>query len=88
MQTTAITAKNQLTLPAEIRRILKVGPGDRVLFRLAEDGRVLVEPETLPVSALKGLVKSGLDRAPTVAEMDDAIAEAVSDRQEGRHDRD
>jgi AbrB family looped-hinge helix DNA binding protein len=70
----AITGKNQLTLPVQIREILQVHPGDRVLFRVAEDGRVTVEAETLPVSALKGLLTSPLGRPLSLEEMDDAIA--------------
>jgi len=40
---TAITSKGQITLPAAIRRALRVAPGDRVRVRL-EDGHATVEP--------------------------------------------
>ena len=41
---TMLTSKSQLTLPKPIREYLKVGPGDRVEFRIGGDGSVRVEP--------------------------------------------
>lgn len=41
---TMLTSKSQLTLPKPIRDYLKVGPGDRVEFRIGGDGSVRVEP--------------------------------------------
>jgi AbrB family looped-hinge helix DNA binding protein len=32
-----ITAKGQVTIPVEIRRLLGLEPGDRVVFRVRED---------------------------------------------------
>jgi len=32
-----VTTKGQVTIPAEIRRLLEVGPGDKVVFRVRED---------------------------------------------------
>ena len=87
MPSAALTSKNQLTLPRAIREHLRVGPGDRVLFRLLAGGQVVVEPETLPVTALKGLVRSPLRRPVTLEEMDEAVARAAADRSGGRRDR-
>lgn len=41
---TMLTSKSQLTLPKPIRDYLKVGPGDRVEFRIGGDGLVRMEP--------------------------------------------
>jgi AbrB family looped-hinge helix DNA binding protein len=87
MPSATLTSKNQLTLPREIRELLKVEPGKRVLFRVLENGEVRVEPETLPISALKGILKSPLARPPTIEEMDDAIATAATERLGRRHAR-
>jgi AbrB family looped-hinge helix DNA binding protein len=32
-----VTTKGQVTIPAEIRRLLEVEPGDKVVFRVTED---------------------------------------------------
>ena len=42
MELAKITTRGQLTLPIEIRRKLKVGEGDKVVF-FEENGRIMVE---------------------------------------------
>ena len=42
MELAKITTRGQLTLPIEIRRKLKVGEGDKVIF-FEENGRIMVE---------------------------------------------
>ena len=76
MPSATITSKGQITLPVEIRRALGVGPGDRISFRKADDGRVVVEPETLDLLTLKGSVKSSV-KDVSVEEMQSAIARAA-----------
>ncbi|HUB96508.1 MAG TPA: type II toxin-antitoxin system PrlF family antitoxin [Stellaceae bacterium] len=74
----AITSKGQATIPKEIRDHLHLKPGDRVKFFIHPDGTVVILPK-LPVSALRGILKSRLKRAPTIEEMDDAIAAGAID---------
>ena len=31
-----VTTKGQVTIPAEVRRLLEVEPGDKVMFRVTE----------------------------------------------------
>ena len=46
--TTTITQRGQVTIPAEVRRRLGVGPRDKVAFAFDEDGvRLLPAPFTL-----------------------------------------
>jgi antitoxin PrlF len=52
-----ITSKGQVTIPKAIREVLGVGPGDRVAFRCGDDGRVLVEAETVDLRLLRGVLK-------------------------------
>jgi AbrB family looped-hinge helix DNA binding protein len=75
----AITSKGQATIPKPIREHLGLKPGDRVKFFIRSDGRVMLLPK-LPVTALKGIVKSRRRRPVTIEEMDDAIAKAVVGR--------
>jgi antitoxin PrlF len=42
----AITRKGQVTLPKPVRERLGVGPGDKVEFRLSEQGEVTIEKAT------------------------------------------
>ena len=57
MTTATLTSKGQLTLPKAIRDLLGVGPGDRVVFWEADDGRVIVEPQTVDIRSLRGSLK-------------------------------
>jgi antitoxin PrlF len=52
-----LTRKGQATIPKAIREHLRLKPGDRVKFFLHPDGGVVILPK-LPVSALRGIVKS------------------------------
>jgi antitoxin PrlF len=69
----AITVKGQATIPKAIREFLRLGPGDRVKFFIHPDGTVVLLPK-IPTAALRGLLRSRLQRPATIAEMDEAIA--------------
>jgi AbrB family looped-hinge helix DNA binding protein len=71
-----ITAKGQMTLPKEARLHMNVKAGDRVKIFFEPDGHVVLLP-VVPVTALKGILKSRRRRPPTMEEMDDAIAEGI-----------
>ena len=68
-----LTSKGQITIPKAVRDALKLGAGDRIDFRVADDGTVTLVPVTRPVAALKGMLPKP-KRAVSVAEMDAAIA--------------
>jgi AbrB family looped-hinge helix DNA binding protein len=71
-----ITTKGQATIPKAAREHLRLGPGDRVKFFLHPNGSVVILPK-VPVSTLRGILKSRR-RAPTIEEMNQAIAEGAS----------
>ena len=50
-----VTAKGQVTIPAEIRRLLEVSPGDQVLFRVTES-TVELQPVTMTLEDTFGAV--------------------------------
>jgi antitoxin PrlF len=79
MASSKITSKGQVTVPKAIRDALGVGPGDRLAFRIEEDGRVLVEPETVDLRTLRGVLKPRR-RGVDVEEMAAAVARQVSAR--------
>ena len=72
MATSTITSKGQITIPAVVRAALGVSTGDRVEFVQVEQGRFELLAATLPVSALKGMIKK--IKPVTLAEMNEAIA--------------
>ena len=77
MVSATLTSKGQLTLPKEIRAALGVGPGDRLAFRLHEDGVVTVEPEKLDLLSLRGSIRSKV-KGVTVEAMNQAIRRTAS----------
>ncbi len=79
MAAATITSKGQLTVPREIRAALGVGPGDRLAFRIHEDGSVTVEPETVDLRTLRGSIRPKV-RGVTIAAMNDAIRRSAAGR--------
>jgi AbrB family looped-hinge helix DNA binding protein len=74
-----ITIKGQATIPKAVRDHLHVKPGDRIKFFIHPDGTVVMLPK-IPITALKGIVKSRRKAAVTLEEMDEAIAAGIIDR--------
>jgi AbrB family looped-hinge helix DNA binding protein len=72
MPTATITSKGQITIPKPVRDELGLREGDRVAFRVLEDGRVVIEPETVEILDLKGALKPKR-KGITLADMDEAI---------------
>jgi AbrB family looped-hinge helix DNA binding protein len=77
MHTSTITSKGQVTIPAEMRKILGLAPGKQVAFQL-EDGHITLEAVRDDVTAAFGMLKA--DRHVSIEEMDQAIAEGVTSR--------
>jgi antitoxin PrlF len=76
----ALSIKGQATIPKPIRDHLRLQPGDRIKFFVHPDGSVVILPK-IPTSALKGVVSRRQGRsAPTIEEMDDAIAKGAAPR--------
>jgi antitoxin PrlF len=79
MPSATITSKGQITLPKEVRESLDLVPGDRVAFRVREDGVVELVPETVDVMTLCGIFKPKV-RGVSVEAMNDAIRKAAGRR--------
>lgn len=73
MATATVTSKGQITIPQQIRKVLRVEPGDRVDFVVAEAGQVLVRASTADIAELKGLLRRAKRRPVSIEEMDAAI---------------
>jgi AbrB family looped-hinge helix DNA binding protein len=74
MSTATLTSKGQITIPAEVRRLLNVDAGDRVEFVQVEPGRFELIAATRSVRELKGLFGKAA-RAVSIDEMNRVIAQ-------------
>ena len=80
MSVSTITSKGQITIPLEIRQRLQLRKGQRIEFQLDAKGRLILEPLTTDFRRLKGIVRSSRKRAPSLAEIDRAIADGYVGR--------
>jgi antitoxin PrlF len=79
MPSSTLTSKGQVTIPKAVRDELGLREGDRVAFRVLEDGTVVVEPETIDLLDLGGVLKPKR-RGVTVPDMDVAIRSEAAQR--------
>jgi AbrB family looped-hinge helix DNA binding protein len=61
-----------VTIPKVVREELGLREGDRVAFRVLDDGTVVVEPETVDLLTLAGAMKPKR-KGISVADMNEAI---------------
>ena len=74
METTILTSKGQLTLPKAVREKLTLKTGDRLRVEVTKDGRVVLEPATVDVLELKGMLPKPANPLP-LADMERVIRE-------------
>jgi antitoxin PrlF len=74
MPTATLTSKGQVTIPKEIRDLLRLRTGDRVCFTAQPDGTVLFLAQNGSIFDLVGSLKptTRRRRPVTVAEMNEA----------------
>jgi antitoxin PrlF len=77
MQTSNLTSKGQVTIPAELRRDLGLKPGDKVRF-VKRGSKVLIEAVVEPpIDSVFGLLKAPPGRG--IADVDAALAKLAGD---------
>ena len=74
MTTATLTSKGQITIPADVRRVLNVQTGDRVEFVQVQPGRFELIAATRSVRELKGMLGRPT-RTLTVEDMNRVIAQ-------------
>ena len=62
MSEATITSKGQVTIPADIRRAMGLGAGERVVFTQLEDGTTVFRAKRRSILELKGLLKAARPR--------------------------
>ena len=78
MPRSTLTSKGQITLPKKVRDLLHLKPGDQLDFLIQDDGRVLLQPVTMDVADLKGMLHRTGMAAVSVKEMQTAIRRRAS----------
>ena len=58
MAEATLTSKGQITIPAEIRRQMNLGPQDRVVFTLLPNGTTIVRAKNRSLASLAGTVQT------------------------------
>ena len=72
-----VTSKGQVTLPAEVRRRLKISPGSKLEFIIIAHERLEIIPVVETISSLKGMVPKP-KKSLSLADMNKAIAKGAS----------
>jgi len=73
MPASLLTSKGQTTIPKQIRKYLHLEPGDRVDFVIDEKGKVILEPVTIDVRELEGILHRPGMKAVSTQDMHEAI---------------
>jgi antitoxin PrlF len=79
MSTATVTAKGQVTIPADVRRRMRLDAGDSIEFVEVEDGEYLIKPANDDVRTLKGLLRTP-SKSISVADMNAMIRRRASGR--------
>ena len=58
MSDATLTSKGQITIPASIRKALRLSAGERVVFTQLDDGTVIMRAKTRSILDLKGLLQA------------------------------
>ncbi|MDB3935653.1 type II toxin-antitoxin system PrlF family antitoxin [Granulosicoccus sp.] len=58
MAEASITSKGQITIPAEIRKKMNLGPQDKVVFTLLPNGTSVIRAKNRTVTSLAGTIKT------------------------------
>jgi AbrB family looped-hinge helix DNA binding protein len=83
MPTATVTSKGQITIPLEVRKSLKLKAGDKIDFYETEAGKYAFQPKAGSIMDMQGILQkmgyAPLGYAPSLEEMDEAIADYVSE---------
>jgi antitoxin PrlF len=71
-----VTSKGQVTLPAEARKLLRLGPGSKLEFVVIDEERLEAIPVVETLASLKGMVPKP-KKTLSLEEMDQAVIKGV-----------
>ena len=78
MPSAKMTSKGQITLPREVRERLGVEAGDRVDFVFRPSGEIVVEPATVNLLQLRGMLRRRGKKVVSLEAMQEAIEQGAS----------
>jgi antitoxin PrlF len=58
MAEATITSKGQVTIPADIRKSMRLTEGERVVFTVLDDGTTVIRAKSRSLVDLKGMLKN------------------------------
>ena len=79
MTIATLTTKGQVTIPKDIRDILRLRAGDKIEILVTAEGEALVRPITKKVDDVFGRLRKPEQKAVTLEEMDDAVRKRIRD---------
>jgi antitoxin PrlF len=79
MPTATLTSKGQITIPRQVRDELQLAEGDKLEFLIEENGIVRLRRLSASVKDVHGFLKRPGQRAVSVEEMNQAIADHLTD---------
>ncbi len=79
MSVATLKSKGQITIPQEIRKVLGIQTGDRIIFRPREDGIVEMQTEKVDLLSLCGILKPRI-RGVTLEDFEEAIAKEATEQ--------
>jgi AbrB family looped-hinge helix DNA binding protein len=80
MAVATLTSKGQVTIPVEVRRKLRLKPGDRIDFVVEAGGEVRLRAKKRPLVDLLGVLRGAVKRPLSIEQMHDVILEAAHER--------
>jgi AbrB family looped-hinge helix DNA binding protein len=69
MSEATLTSKGQITIPADIRKLMAINPQDRLTFTPMPDGTVVMRAKNKSLLSLKGMLKPTPGVSVSIAEM-------------------
>ena len=69
MSEATLTSKGQITIPADIRKLMSISPQDRVTFTPMPDGTVVMRAKTKSIKDLKGMLKPPRGVSVSISDM-------------------
>lgn len=65
-----MTSKGQVTVPVELRRVLGLRPGDKLVFAQDAAGKIYIEAHTDTMADLRGIVRRPAGLSPEPVDSD------------------